>query len=217
VPKLRTASSWNWSEAVVGFDELFAGQRVMVILRGLPSAAAAVDAAHRAWDAGVELVEVPVGQAGDAEILAAVVGAGLRRDKAVGAGTVIAAERVRTACEAGARYTVAPGFDADVMRLCHEAGLPHLPGVATPSEVQQAWSAGCRWVKVFPASTLGPDWFSAIRGPFPDVSYLATGGVSVDAAPGYLDAGARIVAFGASAVAPDRVSALTALLRERPR
>jgi 2-dehydro-3-deoxyphosphogluconate aldolase/(4S)-4-hydroxy-2-oxoglutarate aldolase len=163
----------------------------------------------------VELVEVPVGQAGDAEILAAVVGAGLRRDKAVGAGTVIAAERVRTACEAGARYTVAPGFDADVMRLCHEAGLPHLPGVATPSEVQQAWSAGCRWVKVFPASTLGPDWFSAIRGPFPDVSYLATGGVSVDAAPGYLDAGARIVAFGASAVAADRVSALRALLRER--
>jgi 2-dehydro-3-deoxyphosphogluconate aldolase/(4S)-4-hydroxy-2-oxoglutarate aldolase len=215
VPKLRTASSWNWSEAVVSFDELFAGQRVMVILRGTASAADAVEAAHRAWDAGVELVEVPIGRPGDAEILAAVVGAGLRRGKAVGAGTVIAADRVRTAREAGARYTVAPGFDPSVMRFSHEAGLPHLPGVATPSEVQQAWSAGCRWVKVFPASTLGPGWFSAIRGPFPDVSYLATGGVSVEAAPGYLDAGARIVAFGASAVAPAKVSALEALVRER--
>lgn len=184
----------------------------MVILRGMDSSEAAVNAAHRAWDAGVELVEVPIGQPGDADVLAAVVSAGQDRGKAVGAGTVIAADRVEAAHAAGARYTVAPGFDPVVMAHSHRLGLPHLPGVATPSEVQQAWSAGCRWVKVFPASVLGPAWFSAIQGPFPDIQYLATGGVSVEAAPRYIDAGAAMVAFGASAVAPGRTSDLAALI-----
>ena len=198
---------------MLSLDELFAGHRVMVILRGLPSAGAAVDAAHRAWDAGVGLVEVPIGQPGDVEHLAAVVDAGRTRGRLVGAGTIITADRVRAAHGAGAQYTVAPGFDPGVMGQSHEVGLAHLPGVATPSEVQQAWATGCRWMKVFPASTLGPGWFSAIRGPFPDVHYLATGGVSVDAAPSYLDAGASLVAFGASAAAPERVPALAALVR----
>jgi 2-dehydro-3-deoxyphosphogluconate aldolase/(4S)-4-hydroxy-2-oxoglutarate aldolase len=199
---------------VPDLDELFAGQRVMIILRGMPSPDAAVDSAHRAWNAGVELVEVPIGQPGDAEVLAAVVEAGRGRGKAVGAGTIIAPDRVRTAVDAGARYTVAPGFDPKILKLSERANLPHLPGVATPSEVQQAWSAGCRWVKVFPASTLGPEWFSAIRGPFPDVRYLATGGVSLAAARSYADAGASVVAFGASATTPEQSAELASLVND---
>jgi 2-dehydro-3-deoxyphosphogluconate aldolase/(4S)-4-hydroxy-2-oxoglutarate aldolase len=199
---------------VLGLDELFADQRVMVILRGMSSPDAAADSAHRAWDAGVELVEVPIGQPGDAEALAAVVEAGRSRGKAVGAGTIIAPDRVRAAQKAGARYTVAPGFDPNILELSEQAGLSHLPGVATPSEVQQAWSAGCRWVKAFPANTLGPEWFSAIRGPFPDVRYLATGGVSLAAARSYVDAGASIVAFGASAATPERSAELASLVSD---
>jgi 2-dehydro-3-deoxyphosphogluconate aldolase/(4S)-4-hydroxy-2-oxoglutarate aldolase len=199
---------------VLSLDDLFAGQRVMIILRGLPSAVAAVEAAQRAWDAGVELVEVPIGQAGDAEILAAVVEAGRVRGKIVGAGTIITAERVLQAQVAGARYTVAPGFDPAVLAHSQEAGMPHLPGVATPSEVQQAGSVGCRWVKVFPASALGPTWFSAIRGPFPDVNYLATGGVTLQDAPRYLRAGAGVVAFGASATTLELCGDLASLVAE---
>ena len=198
---------------MLSLDGIFGGHRVMVILRGMPSPGAAVDAAHRAWDAGVELVEVPIGQPGDTANLAAVVDAGRGRGKVVGAGTIIAANRVQDAHAAGARYTVAPGFDLSVMMQSQAVGMPHLPGVATPSEVQQAWSAGCRWVKVFPASTFGQTWFSAIRGPFPDVKYLATGGVSLEAAPSYIDAGASIVAFGASAVTTQRINALASLCR----
>lgn len=198
---------------MLSLDDLFDGHRVMVILRGMPSSGAAVDAAHRAWDAGVELLEVPIGQPGDIEALAAVVVAGGNRGKIVGAGTIITTGRVDAAHAAGAQYTVAPGFDPAVMARSHSVGLPHLPGVATPSEVQQAWSAGCRWVKVFPASTLGPTWFSAIRGPFPDVRCLATGGVALQAAPDYFQAGASIVAFGASAVEPERREGLASLVK----
>lgn len=198
---------------MVSLDDIFAAHRIMIVLRGMPSPEAAVNATHRAWDAGVELVEVPIGQPGDVETLAAVVKAGQTRDKAVGAGTIITSDRVQAAHAAGARYTVAPGFDSTVMAHSHDVGLPHLPGVATPSEVQQAWSAGCRWVKVFPAIILGPTWFSAIRGPFPDVKYLATGGINLRAASNYIQAGANVVAFGASAVAPEKCKDLASLVK----
>lgn len=198
----------------IALDNIFADHRVMIILRGMSSAAKAVEIANRAWDSGVELLEMTIGQIADAEALAAVVDAGRERGKRVGAGTIVTPDHVRAAQEAGARYTVAPGFTPTVLESSQAIGLPHVPGVATPSEVQRAWTYGCRWVKVFPACTLGPAWFSALRGPFPDVNYLATGGVTIEAAPDYIAAGARLVAFGASAVTPERRGDLAALINE---
>ncbi|WP_239676266.1 bifunctional 4-hydroxy-2-oxoglutarate aldolase/2-dehydro-3-deoxy-phosphogluconate aldolase [Natronosporangium hydrolyticum] len=171
----------------------------MVILRGLPSPTAAVAAASRAWDSGVELVEVPVERPELVSSLAAVVAAGAERGKGVGAGTVITGDQVRAAAAAGAQYTVAPGLDLAVMAASRAAGIPHLPGAATATEVQHAKAAGCDWVKVFPAGTLGTAWFRAMQGPFHTMNFLATGGVSLAAAPDYLAAGVRVVAFGAAA------------------
>ena len=198
---------------MVSFEELFGQHRIMVILRGLPTPAETVAAAERAWDAGVELLEVPIGEPDQVASLAAVAQAGAQRGKLVGAGTVITTQQVRAAADAGARYTVAPGFDPTVASASLAAGLPHMPGVATPTEVQHARAAGHRWVKVFPASTLGPTWFRALRGPFPDVRFLATGGVTIDAAPDYLNAGAQIVAFGAAATEEPNRDALRSLYR----
>lgn len=198
---------------MTSMDALLGEHRVMVILRGLP-AAEAVAAARRAWDAGVRLVEVPLGPAGESDVLAAVVAAGAEQGHQVGAGTVITTGRVHAAAAAGAAYTVAPGLDPDVLAASLAAGLPHLPGAATATEVQRAWAAGCRWVKVFPASTLGPGWVRAMAGPFPDMGYVATGGVSWDGAPDYLAAaGAVVVAFGAAVAAPDQVGRLAELVK----
>jgi 2-dehydro-3-deoxyphosphogluconate aldolase/(4S)-4-hydroxy-2-oxoglutarate aldolase len=197
---------------MIGFDELFDSHRIMVILRGLPSTTDAVTAATHAWDVGVELVEVPIGEPGQVPHLAAVVAAGRERGKQVGAGTIISSEQVRVAANAGARYTVAPGFDPTVLSESMNAELPHLPGVATPSEVQHARAAGCRWVKVFPAGLLSPRWFSAVRGPFPDMRYLATGGVALDNVNDFLAAGAHIVGFGASVTAPNLLGGLAAVV-----
>ncbi len=180
-----------------------------MILRGLPSPCDAVTAATRAWDVGVELVEVPIGEPGQVPHLAAVVAAGRERGKHVGAGTVITTEQVRAAADAGARYTVAPGFDAAVPHASANAGLPHLPGVATPTEVQHVRATGYRWVKVFPAGVLSPRWFSAVREPFPDMRYLATGGVTLDNVHDFLAAGADIVGFGAAVTSPNRLGSLS--------
>lgn len=197
---------------MTSLDQVFRDYRIMAVLRGL-SVPQAVAVAQQAWDLGIELVEVPIGEPEQVTALAAVVAAGRERGKTVGAGTVITPEQVDAARKAGAAYTVAPGLDPEVLVASTVAGLPHLPGAATPSEVQHAHRLGCRWVKVFPAAVLGPGWFRAIRGPFPTMRYVATGGIAVEAVPDYLEAGADLVALGAAITSPEHHGHVSALLR----
>ena len=79
-----------------------------------------------------------------------------------------------------------------------EAGLAAMPGVATATEVQQAYTAGLRWLKAFPASLLGTGWFPAMHGPFPEVRFVATGGMNARNAAEFLDTGVRVVAVGSA-------------------
>lgn len=193
------------------FDDLFGRVPVMAILRGM-SPDKSVELAVRAWDLGIECVEVPVQDEAAGRALAAVVAAGAERGKPVGAGTVTSVERLERAVMAGAVFTVAPGFDAEVARASVEAGLPHLPGVATATDVQAARAHGLTWLKAFPASVLGVEWFRAMRGPFPEVPFVATGGMDAGSASAYLAAGARVVAVGAALEDPAQLDQLAALL-----
>jgi 2-dehydro-3-deoxyphosphogluconate aldolase/(4S)-4-hydroxy-2-oxoglutarate aldolase len=190
-------------------DDLFDGVRVMMILRGLDPALT-VERAEAAWAAGVPLVEVTIGTADGLASLRAAVDAGRGRGLRVCAGTVLTADAARAAADSGAAFTVAPGLDADVLAASLDAGLPHLPGVATPGEVHRAIQLGCRWVKVFPASSLGPLWFSTVRGPFPDVRLVATGGITPAMAPAFLDAGAAAVGLASAGDDPAALAALAA-------
>lgn len=194
-----------------GLDGLFEGQRVMAILRGMP-VDTTIELATRAWDLGVTAVEVPARDPGSLEVLRATVEAGTERGLPVGAGTVITTEQVRAVAEAGAAFTVAPGFDAQVMAASEAAGMPHLPGVATPTDVQAVLKAGGRWVKAFPASVLGADWITAVRAPFPDIRIVATGGIDARNAEAFLGAGARMVAVGSALADPDQIPRLAALV-----
>src|SRR5262245_5899936 len=119
------------------FDEIFGKQQIMAILRGMPERET-VELASRAWDLGIDLVEVPVQTPDALPALRAAIAAGAERGHTVGAGTVITLEQVTAVAEAGAAFTVAPGLDPAVLAASTAAGLPHLPGVATPSEIQLA-------------------------------------------------------------------------------
>jgi 2-dehydro-3-deoxyphosphogluconate aldolase / (4S)-4-hydroxy-2-oxoglutarate aldolase len=196
----------------VDFDEIFGGQRVMAILRGLPPDET-VALATRLWDAGVTVLEVPIGTPGAIDSLRAAVNAAAERGLRVGAGTVITPAQARAAADAGARYTVAPGLDLTVLAASLAAGLPHLPGVGTASEVQQACAAGCRWLKAFPAKALGAAWISAMHGPFPEARFVATGGLTVGDAQPFLSAGASVVALGAALADPEQLTEVGGLLR----
>jgi 2-dehydro-3-deoxyphosphogluconate aldolase/(4S)-4-hydroxy-2-oxoglutarate aldolase len=182
---------------VNGFDDIFLGQRLMAILRGfLPAEAVAL--ASTAWDLGISAVEVPVQTEDALPSLRAVVAAGRERGRTVGAGTVISDAQLAAVDEAGAGFTVAPGLDLDIAAASAERGMPHLPGVATATELQRATAHGLAWVKVFPAAVLGASWFTLLRGPFPAVKFVATGGMSATNAAEFLDAGVQIVAVGSA-------------------
>ena len=193
------------------FRDIFGDVPLMAILRGM-GVERTLAVATTAWDLGITAVEVPVQTPDDIEALRVLADAAAARGLVVGAGTVISPEHVRQAREAGAAFTVSPGFDVEVVRASHDAGMPALPGVATASDVQAAVKEGLTWVKAFPASLLGTGWFRAMRGPFPDVTFVATGGMDAANARSFLDAGVRVVAVGSALEDPSQLPALATLL-----
>ncbi|TXK18661.1 bifunctional 4-hydroxy-2-oxoglutarate aldolase/2-dehydro-3-deoxy-phosphogluconate aldolase [Homoserinibacter sp. GY 40078] len=198
------------------FETLFQRSPVMAILRGMgPERSAAL--ASTAWDLGIDSVEVPLQTSDDERSLAEVCRLGAQRGTSVGAGTIITPEQVKLAKSLGAQYLVSPGLDPRVVEAAHAEGLPILPGVATPSDVQLAVALGLSWLKAFPAAWLGTEWFRHIRGPFPQVRFVATGGIDASNAIDYLDAGARVVAVGSALEDPAQLEALATVIGSRAR
>lgn len=124
----------------------------------------------------------------------------------LGAGTVLDAETALAAIEAGARYVVSPVFREELVRTCHRFDVAAMPGAFTPTEVLAAWEAGADVVKVFPATTLGPGYLRDLRGPFPDLPLMPTGGVSIANAGDWIRAGAVAVGVGTALVDPETVA-----------
>jgi 2-dehydro-3-deoxyphosphogluconate aldolase / (4S)-4-hydroxy-2-oxoglutarate aldolase len=120
----------------------------------------------------------------------------------VGAGTVRSAQDAQAAAKAGARFAVSPGFTSTVGAACAGVGLPLLPGVATGSEIMQACEAGYQQLKFFPAMQAGgPAMLKAWSGPFFDVQFCPTGGVSESNAKEFL-ALPNVVCVGGSWLTP---------------
>jgi len=170
---------------------------VLAILRGGDPASAAATA-EEYWGAGIPLVEVSLSSEDSVAALEAVCRRGRELGRSAGAGTVLTADQVALSAEAGAAFAVAPGLDAAAAAAARELELPYLPGVATPSEVQQALGLGWRTLKLFPASVLGTDWLRSLAGPFPEVGFVAVGGIDARNAAGWLEAGAVGIGVGSA-------------------
>ncbi|HAG58729.1 MAG TPA: 2-dehydro-3-deoxyphosphogluconate aldolase, partial [Arthrobacter bacterium] len=108
----------------------------------------------------------------------------------IGVGTVTAAAEAETALDLGAAYIVTPVTDPDVITACVRRGVAVYPGGLTPTELHAGWKLGATAVKVFPASTVGPGYVSQLRGPFPDIRVIPSGGVDIDDVPDWIRAGA---------------------------
>jgi len=105
----------------------------------------------------------------------------------VGAGTIRSAADAQAALDAGSRFAVSPGYTSEVGAACRRIGLPLLPGVATASEVMAAQADGLSFLKFFPAAQAGGiPMLRALGGPFPDVVFCPTGGISLETAPQFL-------------------------------
>lgn len=145
---------------------------------------------------GVEVAEVTLDTPGALGAVTDAAAAGRR----VGSGTVVSARQVRESAAAGASFVVSPAVVPEVIETALELGLEPVPGAYTATEVLQATTLGARLVKLFPASPAGPAYLRALRGPFPAVPFVATGGIRIEEIGAYLEAGARAVALGSELV-----------------
>jgi 2-dehydro-3-deoxyphosphogluconate aldolase/(4S)-4-hydroxy-2-oxoglutarate aldolase len=114
----------------------------------------------------------------------------------IGVGTVTAAAEAETAVDLGAAYIVTPITEPAVITSCVRRGVPVYPGGLTPTELHAGWKLGATAVKIFPASTVGAGYVSQLRGPFPDIQVIPSGGVNIEDVPDWIKAGAMAVSLG---------------------
>ncbi|GEB45378.1 2-keto-3-deoxy-phosphogluconate aldolase [Microbacterium testaceum] len=114
----------------------------------------------------------------------------------LGIGTVTTLGQLERAIEVGADYVVTPITSSALVERAVDAGIPIIPGGLTPTELFASWSAGASAVKVFPAGQVGPGYLKDLRGPFPDIAVVPSGGVDADSAAAWLAAGAVAVSVG---------------------
>ena len=125
----------------------------------------------------------------------------------VGAGTVTDADTARRAADVGAEFVVSPCLVREVIDAARGAGVAVLPGALTPTEVFEAHSAGADMVKVFPAQNVGgASYLRALRGPFPDIPLVPTGGVTLANVREMFDAGAAAVGVGSELISKDALA-----------
>ncbi len=118
----------------------------------------------------------------------------------LGVGTVLDPETARAALLAGAQFVVSPALNLDVVKMCRRYSKVVIPGAFTPTEIIAAWESGADYVKVFPATTLGPGYFKDIKAPLPQIKLVPTGGVTLDTTADFIKAGASFVAAGSNLV-----------------
>jgi 2-dehydro-3-deoxyphosphogluconate aldolase/(4S)-4-hydroxy-2-oxoglutarate aldolase len=119
----------------------------------------------------------------------------------LGAGTVLDPETARACMLAGAEFLVTPALNLRTIEIARRYSKPIIPGALTPTEVLAAWEAGADAVKIFPASAVGgAKYIKALKAPFPQIEMIPTGGVNLETAADFLQAGACAVAVGGELV-----------------
>lgn len=157
-------------------------------------------------DAGLAVAEVTMTVPGAIDVIAAV--AKRFGDRMlVGAGTVTDMMHARRAIDVGAEFIVTPCLVPEVIEVARRADVAVIPGALTPTEVFEAFRQGGDMVKVFPAQSVGgAAYLRALRGPFPGIPLVPTGGVTLETIRELFDAGAAAVGVGGELVSPDALA-----------
>ena len=165
-----------------------------------PSPEDAMRAAEAIVAGGIGIAEITMTVPGALKVMEAV--ADRYGDKVrLGAGTILDTGTCRAVMLAGAEFIVTPALDVRVIEMALRYSKPIFPGALTPTEVLAAWQAGADMVKVFPCGPVGgPKYIKALKGPFPQIEMVPTGGVNLETAADFIKAGAAAVAVGGELV-----------------
>ncbi len=203
--------------------------RIIAIIRGFaPDVCLRLAEAYRRG--GIRLVEVTFNQKAPetwADTAAAIraIRERFADEVRVGAGTVLTDEQLARCADAGGEYMITPNVNPSLIRACVARGLVAIPGALTPSEAVAAWEAGARFVKIFPAGSLGPGYVKAVRAPLAHIPMLAVGGISPDNVADFMRVGCVGAGVGGNltnrewiaAGAYDRIADVARQLVERSR
>jgi len=160
--------------------------------------------AHRAVAAvctgGIPIVEITMTVPGAVDVIRALVKQN-SAETLIGAGTVLDAKTAEKCVDAGAQFIVSPALDLDTIAYCKKMDIAMMAGALTPTEIYTAWSAGADLVKVFPAGAVGgASYLKAIKGPLPHIKLVPTGGVSLQTAAAFIEAGAEALGIGSDLI-----------------
>jgi len=172
---------------------------VVPVIR-VASAEEAMGVAQALKEGGISVIEVTMTVPGAMEVIQEV--SQRFKDRVLlGAGTVLDPETARLALLHGARFLVTPSLNLETIRLANRYGAVVIPGALTPTEIVTAWEAGADLVKVFPIGQVGgPAYIRAIKAPLPQIPLVPTGGVNLQNAGEYIQAGAAAIAAGGELV-----------------
>ena len=184
----------NASEALLSIRRT----RILAILRG-PVEGREIDLVEALVAGGITAAGVSTVTPGCAAIIGRLC-AHFADRAAIGAGTVTTPAELKAAADAGASFIVSPGTDPAIIHETRKLGLASFPGALTPTEVMLAADSGANAVKIFPAASLGPAYIRALRGPFPSIPLVPTGGIHLDNLRAYLEAGAMAVGIGSELI-----------------
>jgi 2-dehydro-3-deoxyphosphogluconate aldolase/(4S)-4-hydroxy-2-oxoglutarate aldolase len=166
------------------------------------SAKQGMQAAEAICAGGIPIVEITMTVPGAIELIAQLYKS-TGPEILVGAGTVLDSETAQRCLDAGAQFLVSPGFDLETVRLANRVGKLIIAGALTPTEVVNTWKAGGDIVKIFPCAAVGgAKYIKALKGPLPDIPMIPTGGVDLNAAARFIEAGAAALGIGGELVSP---------------
>ena len=171
-------------------------EALIVPIARTSNAEMAVNAAEAIYEGGIACIEITMTVDGAIKAIEAI--ADRYGDKIVlGAGTVLDPETARACMLAGAQFIVTPSLNVKTIEMARRYSKPIFPGALTPTEVLTAWEAGADGVKIFPCSALGgASYIKALKGPFPQIEMVPTGGVNLETIGAFLKAGAVAVGVG---------------------
>jgi 2-dehydro-3-deoxyphosphogluconate aldolase/(4S)-4-hydroxy-2-oxoglutarate aldolase len=160
-------------------------------------------AADAVCDGGIPIVEITMTVPGAVDVIREL-SKSAGSDVLIGAGTVLSAEAARRCLDAGAQFLVSPGLNLKTVEFAGREDKLIMAGALTPTEVITAWEAGADFVKVFPCGQVGgAKYIKALKGPFPEVPLVPTGGVNLTTAAEFIEAGAAALGIGGELVQAD--------------
>jgi len=160
-------------------------------------------AADAVCEGGIPIVEITMTVPGAVDVIREL-SKSAGSNVLIGAGTVLSAEAARRCLDAGAQFLVSPGLNLKTVEFAGREDKLIMAGALTPTEVITAWEAGADFVKVFPCGQVGgAKYIKALKGPFPEVPLVPTGGVNLNTAAEFIEAGAAALGIGGELVQAD--------------